>query len=354
MIVEVDVRYRAKVRLHGERAERLRIVQERVPFAVPELSGAEAVCRWNAPALRSAFAGDHETQTSEVLGAHGGFYRRVGGHPGSPDALRRMLERERVFAFPDGDEFDLPAGVHRPTETVDLSKAVVSAIEPYDRHRWVGRLERRIADFALVDGVFCRRRSEPVLAAGTNGSGLPGRLHMERLGRSIGTPTVVLAWSDEVMDGPVGRGVFRLDRLDAAVAFAAAYAGRTVEEVKVQARYELLAPHLLKVDEEVFALAAAARQAIRHLGGELTTLPRPIVDAAFDLRDMLHFPDLRHDLLQDAFERVVANLRPIVEDPNTARNVHTLRQVLEEMDEALERASSAKPAQIQSPWMATP
>ena len=354
MIVEADVRYRAKVRLHGERTERLRIVRERVPFAVPEYSGAEVVCRWNAPALRSVFAGDHETQTSEVLGAGGGFYRRAAGSPGSPEALRRMLERERVFDIPDGDEFDLAAGVHRPTDTVDLSNAVVSAIEPYDRRRWFGRLEKRIAGFALVDGVFCRRKSEPVLVAGTNGSGLPGRLHMERIGRSVGTPTVVLAWSEDVLDGSAGRGVFRLDRLEAAVAFAASYAGRREDEVKMSARFELLAPQLLRIDDEAFALAAAARQAIRQMSGDLTDLPRPIVDAAFDLRDMLPLPDLRHDLLKDAFERVVENLRPIVEDPDTGRDVHTLRQVLEEMDEALERVSAARPTETASPWIAVP
>lgn len=353
MIVEVDVRYRAKVRLHGERAERLRIVRERVPFAVAELTGAEVVCRWNAPTLRSAFAGDHETATSEVLGADGGFYRRVAGRPGSPDSLRAMLERERAFAFPDGDEFDLAAGVHRPTETVDLSKAAVAAIEPHDRRRWVGRLEKRIAGFALVDGALCRRRSEPVLVAGTNDAGLPGRLHMERIGRSVGRPTVVLAWSDDVLDGSAGRGVFRLDRLDAAVVFAATYAGVSTDEVKVSARFDLLGPHLLHLDDEVFALSAAARQAVRHMSGTLADLPRPIVDAAFDLRDMLPLPDIRHDLLRDAVERVVENLRPIVEDPNTERDVHALRQVLEEMDEALERVSAARPAETASPWIAT-
>ena len=69
---------------------------------------------------------------------------------------------------------------------------------------------------------------------------------------------------------------------------------------------------------------------------------------------MLPLPDLRHDLLKDAFERVVENLRPIVEDPDTGRDVHTLRQVLEEMDEALERVSAARPTETASPWIAVP
>ena len=138
------------------------------------------------------------------------------------------------------------------------------------------------------------------------------------------------------------------------MAFAASYAGQREDEVKMSARFELLAPQLLRIDDEVFALAAAARQAIRHMSGDLTDLPRPIVDAAFDLRDMLPLPDLRHDLLKDAFERVVENLRPIVEDPDTGRDVHTLRQVLEEMDEALERVSAARPTETASPWIAVP
>lgn len=191
-----------------------------------------------------------------------------------------------------------------------------------------------------------------MLVAGMNDAGLPGRLYMERIGRPVGRPTVVLAWSDDVLDGSAGRGVFRLDRLDAAVAFAAAYAGGPTDDVKVSARFELLAPHLLRLDDEVFALSAAARQAVRHMSAHLTDLPRPIVDAAFDLRDMLSTSVVRHDLLVDAVGRVVENLRPIVEDPDTERDVHTLRQVLEEMDEALERVSAARPVETASPWIA--
>jgi hypothetical protein len=356
MIVEEDVVYRATVRLHGERVERLRVVKERVPFVVEEhpASSMVPVCRWTAPARGSAVEGDTLTRISEVVAVDGGFFTMAGGRPGDPDALRRMLDGFGVFKREFFDEFSLQAGAYRPAEVVDLSRAAVASIEPYDRRRWVGALERKVAGFALLDGRLHRRESEPVLVAGTNGSGLPGKAHMERIGRSVGTPTVVPAWSADVADGSKGRGVFRLDRLDDAVAFAAAYASRSVDEVKVSGTVELLDRNSLRLDDEIFALAAGARQAVRHLGGELTWMPRPAVDAVFDLRDMLGWPDLHLDLLVDASERMLENLRPFVADPNSERNTHLIRDVVEQMDEAVERIAASRPADEAAPGLGRP
>ena len=177
---------------------------------------------------------------------------------------------------------------------------------------------------------------------------------MERIGRSVGTPTVVPAWSADVADGSKGRGVFRLDRLDDAVAFAAAYAGRPVDEVRVSGAFELLDRNSLCLDDEVFALAAGARQAVRHLGGDLTWMPRPAVDAVFDLRDMLGWPDLHLDLLVDASERMLENLRPFIADPNSERNTHLIRDVVEQMDEAVERIAASRPSDEAAPGLGRP
>lgn len=356
MIVEADVRYRAMVRLAGERGEKLRVVREVVPFQIATHDGADAavVCTWNAPASFSPFRGDRETTRSEVVAVGDGFYRKVGGRPSDAAGLRGLLDRFGVFEAGDRDDFDLAVGAHMPARVVDLSKAVVAAIEPYDRRRWVGRFEQRLAGFALVDGRLFQRRSEPVLVAGMNGGGLPGKAHMERIGRGIGTPTITAAWSADVDDGASGRGVFRLDRLDAAVAYAAAYAGADAASVKVEAHFDLHAPELLRIDDEMFALAASARQAVRHLTGDLHWLPRPAVDAAFDLRDMLAGRDLDRDLLQDAFERVVENIRPIVEDPNSHRDREHLRNVIEEMDEAADRLAAHSPSVETAPGFVRP
>lgn len=356
MIVEAEVRYRATVRLAGERTGKLRIVQETAPFKIAAHDAAEAavVCTWNAPAGFSPIRGDRETMTSEVLAVGDGFYRKVGGRPADAAGLRRLLDKFGVFEAGDRDDFDLAVDTHMPARVIDLSKAIVAEIEPYDRSRWVGRFEQRLAGFALVDGRLFRRQSEPVLVAGANSGGLPGKAHMERIGRTIGTPTVVAAWSADVDDGSRGRGVFRLDRLDDAVAYAAAYAGMELHTVKVEARFELHAPELLRIDDEVFALAASARQAVRHLTGDLHWLPRPAVDAAFDLRDMLSRPELDRDMLQDAFERVVENVRPIVEDPNSDRDREHLRNVIEEMDEAADRLAANRPSIDTAPGLIGP
>ena len=356
MIVEADVRYRATVRLAGERTGKLRVVQEVVPFKIATHDAAEAavVCTWNAPAGFSPFRGDRETMKSEVVSVGDGFYRKVGGRASDPAGLRRQLDRFGVFEPSDRDDFDLAVGAHMPARVIDLSKAVVAAIEPYDRRRWVERFEKRLAAFALVDGRLFQRRSEPVLVAGTNGGGLPGKAHMERIGRGVGTPTVTAAWSADVDDGSSGRGVFRLDRLDDAVAYAAAYAGMDAASVKVEAHFDLHAPELLLIDDETFALAASARQAVRHLTSDLHWLPRPAVDAAFDLRDMLALPELDRHMLQDAFERVVENIRPIVEDPNSDRDREHLRNVIEEMDEAADRLAASRPSVDTAPEFVRP
>lgn len=356
MIVEADVRYRAMVRLAGERIGKLRVVQEVVPFRIATHAAEDAavVCTWKAPAPYTRIKGDTELTDSEVLAVGDGFYRKVGGRPADPAGLRRLLDKFDVFKPDDRDDFDLAVDAHMPARVIDVSKAVVAAIEPYDRRRWVGRFEQRLAGFALVDGRLFQRRSEPVLVAGTNSGGLPGKAHMERLGRSMANPTVTVAWSADVDDGSSGRGVFRLDRLDDAVAYAAAYVGMDAASVKVEARFALHAPELLRLDDETFALAASARQAVRHLRGDLHWLPRPAVDAAFDLRDMLAWPELDRGMLQDAFERVVENIRPIVEDPNSDRDREHLRNVLEEMDEAADRLASQRPSVETAPGHVSP
>jgi hypothetical protein len=312
------------------------------------------VCTWNAPAGFSPFRGDREATPSEVVAIGDGFYRKVGGRPADAAGLRGLLDRFDVFKPGDHDDFDLAVDAHMPARVIDLSKAVVAAIEPYDRRRWVGRFEQRLAGFALLDGRLFQRRSEPVLVAGTDSGGLPGKAHMERLGRSLANPTVTAAWSADVDDGSRGRGVFRLDRLDDAVAYAAAYVGMDAASVTVEAQFELHAPGLLRLDDELFALAASARQAIRHLRGDLHWLPRPAVDAAFDLRDMIAWPEVDRDLLQDAFERVAENIRPIVEDPNSDRDRQHLRNVVEEMDEAADRLSAQRPSIETAPGFVRP
>ncbi len=83
-------------------------------------------------------------------------------------------------------------------------------------------------------------------------------------------------------------------------------------------------------------------------------MPRPAVDAVFDLRDMLGWPDLHLDLLVDASDGCWRIIRPFVADPNSERNTHLIRDVVEQMDEAVERIAASRPAVETAPGLGRP
>ncbi len=279
MIVDVAVRYKAKVKRHRGRDFRLETFSCVVPVEVRELSASEApvAVRYDEPLDPHARHARHEVRPVVLRDVCGRLGRVVQARDGDGRTVRETCDGAWLAQVSSQGDRTSPgpfrelAGWHGHEPAPLIEDVRISAVESSDRMDVLARAHAVAAGLALVDGVLWQACEEPRLVV--EGDPMDRNLLRGWVRHRVGSDR-----SDPSKE-------FRLDQADLATRLNHKLVdyGFRIE----MPRIEVVMPELLRLRTTEALLASAAEQLAEWMGRDLKTKPLSYMTAFAGLREAL-------------------------------------------------------------------